>query len=36
MTTERLTDDAELTPTASPTAHLLDELVTPRLSALRR
>jgi hypothetical protein len=26
MTTERLTDDAELTPTASPTAHLLDEL----------
>ncbi|HEY1246221.1 MAG TPA: DUF2493 domain-containing protein [Hyphomicrobiaceae bacterium] len=26
MTTTRLTDDAELTPTASPTAHLLDEL----------
>jgi len=26
MTTDRLTDDAELTPTASPTAHLLDEL----------
>jgi hypothetical protein len=26
MTTDRLTDDAELTLTTSPTAHLLDEL----------
>ena len=26
MTTDRLTDDAELAPAASPTAHLLDEL----------
>ena len=36
MTTDRLTDDAELAPAASPTAHLLDELAALRPPAERR